>query len=643
MVKRPKLRLQEADLIRGLLRSASLPRDSLPYTEEFLAIKQRYEQAIGRPVGDGEFWQLLLRVGKLGLGRLRKKGTAAPKLSVEEQLEILRLLPEGTGTRDRLPYTAEFDDLHHQFGRWTGRKLSAHEFWRALSSLAKKSRKPKPIHIGVPLLGLPPETVENLEFTNPWWRGMPGPEPQRFRRWAFQEAWQRLHSGVTPAVAIRGPRQVGKTTIQRQIIEQLLLMERVGPERILRVQFDDVPQMGALRQPIVSLVRWFEKKVLGQPINGMARKGQPVYLLFDEVQNLKSWAAEVKFLVDHATARVLITGSSSLRMTRGQDNLAGRVSWIDLGPLRLREIAGIRRLAPLPPVPEAAALDNWVNRGFWLDLASLMERHASAVADVFDHFSALGGYPVCHRASEQNRSELAEIVVDTVVARTIERDVRLLAKGRRWDAMFLRHAFRQVCRYAGQSVRPEGIAREINDTYQSRVTANDVTRAIRYFADAMLIHLVDPLEVALKRQSHAPKLCLCDHFVREAWLQETVPLSPRALAGLHESVASVAGHIVESVIGYFLKGIPGAEVAWFPKRKHEPEVDFVVTVGSQRVPIEVKYGRAKPRQSDCDGIESFCRQKKYGAPFGLLLTQDTTGRLGEFTIALPVGAFLAVL
>ncbi|MGQ9574434.1 MAG: hypothetical protein ACUVUC_03885 [Thermoguttaceae bacterium] len=272
-----------------------------------------------------------------------------------------------------------------------------------------------------------------------------------------------------------------------------------------------------------------------------------------------------------------------------------------------------------------------------------MSKHEATLARVFDLFSQLGGYPVCHKGPGYTRSDLAETVVDTVVARTIERQAAFMAKRRPWNTALLRHAFRQVCRYAGQSVRPEKIARKINDTYQSGTTANDVTGALRYFADSMLISMVDPLEVALRRQSHPAKLCLCDHFIREAWLQERVPLSPRGLHDAAESICSVAGHLMESTVGYFLKGIPGVEVAWLPPRRQDPEVDFVVTVGLQRIPIEIAYGRAPPKRRDYAGIEQFCRQNKYQGPFGLLLTQRTRGRLSDFTIALPAAEFLAIL
>lgn len=80
----------------------------------------------------------------------------------------------------------------------------------------------------------------------------------------------------------------------------------------------------------------------------------------------------------------------------------------------------------------------------------------------------------------------------------------------------------------------------------------------------------------MKGQSHGPKICLCDHFVREAWLQESVPIDPRGLSTVDQTVATVAGSVMESIVGYYLKGIPELEVAWFPQRPKEPEIDYAL-------------------------------------------------------------------
>src|SRR5262249_20080650 len=161
-------------------------------------------------------------------------------LSSNEQLEILRQLRDGIGNRDHLPYTTKFDDMHRQFGKLTGRKLSKHEFWRALSNEAKKARKPKPVHVAAPVGSLTPELVAFLEDRNPWWRAQPAREPHRFRRWAYAEMVRRLDKKLAAMVVIRGSRRVGKSVLQSQLIEDLLLVGKtdttgkpVDPARIL--------------------------------------------------------------------------------------------------------------------------------------------------------------------------------------------------------------------------------------------------------------------------------------------------------------------------------------------------------------------------------------------------------------------------
>ena len=188
---------------------------------------------------------------------------------------------------------------------------------------------------------LPPAVEALLRRTNPWWAGQPLPELPPYRRWAFKTALQRLKNGLAPATVIRGPRQVGKTTIQQQIIEHLLQEEKVAPQRILQVQFDDMlslkeqtPKVQLLKDkedPLLAICRWFEDQILQKTFNTVARAGEPAYIFFDEVQNLAAWAPQLKSLVDHNTVRVLVTGSSALRLEMGRDSLAGRISTLNLG------------------------------------------------------------------------------------------------------------------------------------------------------------------------------------------------------------------------------------------------------------------------------------------------------------------------
>jgi len=628
----------------SLLDETALPRDALPYTDEFQKLKSQYEKKIA-PISDADFWAALSSIGKGGgltpSGKRRKVAPRTPTLTDEEQLEILRLRPDGIGNRDHLPYTAEFDEMHRRFQQLTGKKLTKHEFWRGVSRVAKLSRKPSPLFESAPLGDLSPELVQFLERTNPWWKGQPTKEVKRYKRWAFREAMERLCSDIAPVVVIRGPRRIGKTTIQEQIIEHLLLIEHVAPQRILRVQFDDVPGLGSLANPVEAIVRWFEQNVLKETLNATAKRGEIAFLFFDELQNLAQWSEQLKALVDSTSVRTLVTGSSALRISAGRDNLAGRMSPIELGPLRLSEIAGIRDLRELPSFAPDSGIEEWRKRAFWTALADHGQKHAKLRNQVFALFSLYGAYPLCHATDIKDVNLLRQQLVGEVVTKTIEFDP-MRRRSATVDPRFIKETFRLLCRYTGQHVRPQTIATLLSQTLGSGVTQAKVMEATTFLCDSLLFHRIPPLEMLLKKNSGEEKFCVCDHFVRDGFLQETVPLDPAVLESKSQALATEAGHIMESVVGYFLHGVPNLDVAWWPERCNEPEVDFVLSIGTQRLPIEVKYRRGMPSKNCCLGIEAFCGEAHYSAPFGLLLTQDYTGTIGDHTIAMPASTFLLV-
>lgn len=629
-----------------------MPRDALPYTDEFEQLKVKFEKSQKTTIKDVDFWRMLSSIGKgggLGKKNGKKQTPRTPTLSSDEQLEILRLFPDGIGNRDDLPYTAKFDEMHRRFAKLTGKNLSKHEFWRGVSRVAKLSRKPKPIYKTAPLGGLNPELVQYLEENNPWWRAEPTKPQPGFRRWAFAEIVNRLRTKLAPIVAVRGSRRVGKSVLQEQLIEELLLVGRpdptdkpVDPRRILRVVFEDAPSLGGLAQPVQAIVRWYEDNILKKTLNASSKAGAPAYLLFDEVQNLSKWSVQLKILADHSDARILVTGSSALRIAKGQDNLAGRMTTIELGPLRLTEVAGIRGLRGLTAYAPDSPLEDWRKRDFWLDLIAHGKKHAAIRDEAFRFFSEFGGYPHCHSTSEKDVDKIRQQVIREVITKTIEHDPGHRPHAPSLESAFVREVYRMVCRYAGQSVGPKVFAEEIQALLGSPVSHKKIAEAIDFLADSLLMYRVMPLELLGKKQVHAPKLCVSDHFVRNGVLQETLPLDIEALKHCDQSVSAQVGHLIESVLGYFLKGIPGIELAWFPQRRSEPEIDLVFTIGTGRIPVEVKYRRDAPKASDLAGIDSFCRKSAYAAEFGLVITQTKEGPINDNTIAVPASTFLLV-
>ena len=162
---------------------------------------------------------------------------------------------------------------------------------------------------------------------------------------------------------------------------------------------------------------------------------------------------------------------------------------------------------------------------------------------------------------------------------------------------------------------------------------------MRFLDGTLLIRLIPPMELRLKRRRGASKLCLCDHALRASWLQEVVPLAPGQLSE-SSHVADLAGRLAESAAGYFLRSILNLDVAHFPERGAEPEIDYVLTVGEQRIPLEVKYRRTV-RFQDTRGLRSFIERAHYNAPFAILATQLDEAPLDDPRIvSLPLSSLL---
>lgn len=490
-----------------------------------------------------------------------------------------------------------------------------------------------------PLLTLLTSGLEaTIRDNNPWWRGERIFGLPELRRWAYEPVLFGLRQGPTPVTILRGPRQIGKTTLLNQAI-QALLDEGVEPRRIFRVQFDELPQLKHVSEPILELSRWFGESILGKTLNQAALDGQQAFIFFDEVQNLADWAPQLKHLVDINPVRALVTGSSALRIEAGRDSLAGRISTLEMGPLLLREIAELRKFGRLQAYLPPNGLGTLKEKKFWLGLREFGQLHAEIRDEAFAAFSERGAYPVAQARSDLPWEKTADLLNETVIRRAIQHDLRMGARGQRRDEHLLEEVFRLACRYIGQSPSNALYLDEIRRAMNANIGWQRILAYLKFLDGTLLLRLIEPMELRLKKRRGASKLCLCDHALRAAWLQEVVPLTSNELERLPH-LSDLAGRIAESAVGYFFRSIINLEVAHFPDRGSEPEVDFVLTVGEQRIPVEVKY-RRRIEHDDTFGLRSFIEKAHYHAPFGILVTMTKEALMDDpRIISIPLSSLL---
>lgn len=323
-----------------------------------------------------------------------------------------------------------------------------------------------------PQYSLPAALIEDIRRMNPWWENKPALPLPETRRHLVRVIHQRLRLRLAPVVVVRGPRQIGKTTAQMQVLNDLL-EQGVPPANIFRVQCDELPELGRESEPILRLADWYERSVLKQTFNEAATAGQPTYLFLDEVQNLKDWAPQLKSLVDNSRTQVVVTGSSALRIELGRDSLAGRISTIEAGVLSLTEISLFHQLPLTEPFLADNGLEPLTRLEFWRELAAHGEKHLAAAGQAFAWLSEGGGYPLVHQRADVSWTMLADQLNETVIRRVIQHDLRVGERGRKRDAPLLEEVFRLACRYVGQCPMPVVLAREA----QRALGANDRTTA----------------------------------------------------------------------------------------------------------------------------------------------------------------------
>ncbi|MBI2008694.1 ATP-binding protein [Candidatus Amesbacteria bacterium] len=174
----------------------------------------------------------------------------------------------------------------------------------------------------------------NFPLYNPWklssFRVEDLPETSLKPRFVFPGLKQAFYESNL-MVFIKGLRRLGKSTLIRQIIIDLL-GRSTNPAQINYVQFS---------QSFSDLA-------------GVLRQTPPKSFLFlDEIQNCRRWRDTLKQYYDANTSvKICFSGSAVLNITREKESLAGRFLPIVVDPLTFSEYLYLKHTAPQSPSPE---------------------------------------------------------------------------------------------------------------------------------------------------------------------------------------------------------------------------------------------------------------------------------------------------
>lgn len=386
---------------------------------------------------------------------------------------------------------------------------------------------------------------------------------------------------------IQGARQVGKTTLVRQVVDEL------GGTL---VSLDDELTLSAAH---------------ADPV-GFLSQTQGRLLAIDEVQRLPKLTLALKLIVDRdpKPGRFLLTGSANLlRLPTIEDSLAGRAEDIELHGLSQGELAG----------QTEQFIDHTFAAERFLTHTSTVTRHDYLVR------ATAGSYPeALGRAAGRRRDRW----LDSYLRRVVERDAREVSELRRLDELPL------ILRVI--AARNSG---ELNLADVARDTGIPVRTLNPYLELLETLYLVQRIPAwstnLTKRVVLRPKISLLDTGLAARLINVSA-------AG---AAPGVNGDLAGALLEGFVAGELRRQLGWAQERARighfrdqtSGEVDLVLEAPDGRVVgLEVKAS-STPTVTDAKGLAWL--RDRLGPRFvtGIVLhTGQTSAPLGDRLSAVPI-------
>jgi len=344
---------------------------------------------------------------------------------------------------------------------------------------------------------------------------------------------------------LAGPRQVGKTTTVRQVMETLALPAHYA----------------SADEPVPHGPTWIEQQwEIARLLAKETDKSSGALLILDEIQKIARWSDVVKLHWDRDSAdgiplKVVLLGSAPLLIQHGlSESLAGRF--------------------------ETIRATHWT-----------YDEMRDAFGWNLEQFIFFGGYPGAAPLIE-DRERWSRYILDSLIETTISRDILLMTRVDK--PVLLRRLFQLGCGYSGQVLSYQKMMGQLQE-------AGNTTTLAHYLdllaGAGMVTGLSKFAGQKVRQRGSSPKL----QVLNTALLSAQSGLS----FGSALRERDFWGRLVESAVGsHILNSTAGRNIEVFYWREGNMEVDFVLRAGKMVTALEIKSGRSR---DTLPGMEAFAR------------------------------------
>lgn len=403
-----------------------------------------------------------------------------------------------------------------------------------------------------------------MERLNPWWKGREGlEEDEDYRKWVESKVkWVPSLLGDLELKPFSlhflfGPRQVGKTTLLKLLIRELL-DKGVNPKAIFYYRCDTLSDFKELDKILEEYAKIKKRE-----------KITTSYVFLDEVTFPKEWFRAIKFRIDLGEVKndvLLLTGSLSMLAKREVETFPGRRGFgrdYVLHPLSFREFVKVYN----PSLhAKLEALDRLSEEEIKIKCFKLAPwKHE--LNEAFESYLECGGFPLAVK-SFLERGKVSEEAKSAYLSAFLFD----LAKLRRSDEIAKR-VLRAVIEKLSSPVSLNSISKEFE--IKSHKTVFHYLNLFENLYVLKNVYYTDPNKV-LEVYSKERKIHLTDPFLYTVF-SDWCLITPPEKAKVVESV--VASHLARKYrVGYWrgnfeidvvvLDGPLGFEVKWREKTEY---------------------------------------------------------------------------
>lgn len=328
-----------------------------------------------------------------------------------------------------------------------------------------------------------------------------------------------------------GPRQVGKTTLIRQLLEKY-------PFPWHYASADEATQ------PL-----WLQQQWETIRIKASSTKATEALLVIDEIQKIQDWSNQVKIQwdkdsFDNLPVKIILLGSSQLMLQKGlSESLAGRF--------------------------EVIYIPHW-------SYTEMKDAFNFTIED----FIWFGGYPGPAELTT-DESRWKEYIRHSLIETTMMRDILLMVRIDK--PVLLRNLFDLACTWSGQILSYNKILGQLRDAGNTTT----LSHYLNLLEGAGMIKGLEKYSLSkIRQRASSPKFQVFNTALMSSLsssLQVEIMQQPE-----------IYGRWVESAIGaHLLNQSLTDPFNLFYWREGNHEVDFVIQKGEHTIGIEVKSGRNK--------------------------------------------------